>query len=54
MGSTQPHTYYVPGVLFPGVKRLGRGADPSRPSGAEVKLCEAVYLLRHTLSWLGY
>jgi hypothetical protein len=34
---TQPPTQWVPGTLFPRVKRPGREADHSPPSSAEVK-----------------
>jgi hypothetical protein len=34
---TQPPIQRVPGALFPGVKRSGRGADHSPPTRAEVK-----------------
>jgi hypothetical protein len=37
LGSTQPHIQWVPGALFPGVKRQGREADCSPPTIAEVK-----------------
>jgi hypothetical protein len=36
-GSTQPPIQWVPGFLSLGVKRLGREADHSPPSSAEVK-----------------
>jgi hypothetical protein len=36
-GSTQPPTQWVPGALSQGVKRLGREADHSPLSSAEVK-----------------
>jgi hypothetical protein len=35
--STQPPIQWVPGNLFPGVKRTGRQADHSPPTCAEVK-----------------
>jgi hypothetical protein len=35
--STESPIQWVPGVLFPRVKRPGREADLSPPSGAEVK-----------------
>lgn len=37
LGSTQPPSQRVPGVLSPGIKRLGLAADHSPPSSAEVK-----------------
>jgi hypothetical protein len=37
LGSTQPPIEWVPGALSLGVKRLGREADHSPPSSAEVK-----------------
>jgi hypothetical protein len=37
LGLTQPPIQWVPGVLFPGVKRTGREADHSPPSNAEMK-----------------
>jgi hypothetical protein len=39
---TQPPIQWVPGALFLGVKRLGREADHSPPSNAEVKNGEAI------------
>jgi hypothetical protein len=36
-GPTQPSILWVPGVFSLGVKRLGREADHSPPSSAEVK-----------------
>jgi hypothetical protein len=37
LGSTQPPIQWVPGALFPGVKRPGREADHSPPASAEAK-----------------
>jgi hypothetical protein len=37
LGPTQPPIEWVLGALSPGVKRLGRGADHSPPTSAEVK-----------------
>jgi hypothetical protein len=37
LGSTQPPIQWVPGDLFPVIKRPGREADHSPPAGAEVK-----------------
>jgi hypothetical protein len=36
-GPTQPPIQWVPGALFPGVKRLGCEADHSPPASAKVK-----------------
>jgi hypothetical protein len=45
--STQPPIQWVPGALFPGVKRLGREADYSPPSSAGMKKIGAVSPLPH-------
>jgi len=37
LGPTRPTIQWVPGVLFPGVKRPGREADFSPQSSAEIK-----------------
>jgi hypothetical protein len=37
LGPSHPPIQWVPGALFPEVKRPGREADHSPPSGAEVK-----------------
>jgi hypothetical protein len=37
LGPTQPTSQRLPGVLSPGIKRLGLAADHSPPSSAEVK-----------------
>jgi len=37
LGPTQPPIQWVPGALTLGIKRPGRDADYSPPSGAEVK-----------------
>jgi hypothetical protein len=37
LGSTEPPIQWVPGALFAGVKRLGREADRSPLTSAEVK-----------------
>jgi hypothetical protein len=42
LGSYQPPLQWVPGALYPGVKRPGREADHSPPSIAKVKNCWAV------------
>jgi hypothetical protein len=40
--------------FFPGVKRLGREADQSLPSSAEVEECLELYLHSHNMaSWRG-
>jgi hypothetical protein len=41
------------GVLSPGVKQLGREADHSTSSGAEVKNGGAIPPLPHTSPWYG-
>jgi hypothetical protein len=52
LGSTQPPIQWVPGALFPGVKRPGREADHSRRCGSINPLphmpsgCSA-YLVKH-------
>jgi hypothetical protein len=52
--STQLPIQRVPGALFLGVKRLGREADHSPPSSAEVEECVEVYLHSpNTPSWCG-
>jgi hypothetical protein len=37
MGPTKPPIQWEPGALFPDIKRLGREADYSPPTSAEVK-----------------
>jgi hypothetical protein len=37
VGPTQPPIQWVPGPIFPAVKRRKRGADHSLPSSTEVK-----------------
>jgi hypothetical protein len=37
LGPVKPPIQWVPGALFPGVKRQGREADHSPPSSYEVK-----------------
>jgi hypothetical protein len=44
LGPTQPPIQWVPGALSLRVKRLGRKADHSPPSSAEVKECVELYL----------
>jgi hypothetical protein len=54
LGPTQPPIQWVPWALSLGVKRLGREADHSPPSSAEVKECVELY--PHSLStplWRG-
>jgi hypothetical protein len=48
---TQPPVQWVPGAIFPVVKLLGRGADYSLPSGAEVKNGGAIPPVPHMSSW---
>jgi hypothetical protein len=46
LGPTQPPVQWVPGALSAGGKvRLGRDADPSPPSSAEIKKEQELYLL---------
>jgi hypothetical protein len=44
LGLTQPPIQWIPGALSLGVKRLGREADYSPPSSAEVKEWTELYL----------
>jgi hypothetical protein len=44
LGPTQPPIQWVPGALSLGVKQLGREADHSPPSRAEIKECVELYL----------
>jgi hypothetical protein len=44
LGPTQPPIQWVQGALSLGVKLLGREADHSPPSSAEVKECVELYL----------
>jgi hypothetical protein len=54
LGPTQPPIQWVPGSLSLGVEQLGREADHSPPSNAEVKDCVELYLHSpHTPSWRG-
>jgi hypothetical protein len=51
---TQPPIQWVPVPLSLGVKRSGREADHSPPSGAEIKECVELYLCSpNTPSWRG-
>jgi hypothetical protein len=45
LGHIQPPIKWVSGILSQGVMRLGREADHSPPSSAEVKNCGATPLL---------
>jgi hypothetical protein len=44
LGPTQPPIKWVPGALSLGIERLGREADHSHPSSAEVKEWMELYL----------
>jgi hypothetical protein len=50
---TQPHIQWVQGALSAELKRLGRDADHSLPSNAEVFNGGAIPPLSHTSSWPG-
>jgi hypothetical protein len=50
LGFTQPPIHWVPGALFPGVKRPGCEADYSQPVPRSRK-CGSIHSLPHTLSW---
>jgi hypothetical protein len=50
LGPTQPPIKWVPGALSVGVKRLGREADHSPPSSAEVKNARSC---TSTAQWRG-
>jgi hypothetical protein len=51
---TKPPIQWVSGTFSLGVKRLGREADHSPPSSAEVKECVDLYFHSHsTPSWRG-
>jgi hypothetical protein len=50
LGPTQLLIQWVPGALSPGVKLLGREADHSPPSTAEVRRDVAIPPLPHTFS----
>jgi hypothetical protein len=51
---TQPPIQWIPEALSLGVKRPGRKADHSSPSGAKVKECVELYLHSpNTPSWRG-
>jgi hypothetical protein len=51
LGFTQPPIQQVPGALSPGVKRLGREADHSLSTSAEVKKMWIYTFTPHTPSW---
>jgi hypothetical protein len=54
LGPTQTPIQWIPGALSLGFKRLGREADHSPPSSAEVKECVELYLHSpSTPSWRG-
>jgi hypothetical protein len=45
LGPTQPRIQWVPGALSPGVNRLEREADHSRPSSGKVNNGGAIHPL---------
>jgi hypothetical protein len=47
------NSQWVPGAVSSEVKRQGREADHSPPSGAEVKSGGAILPLPHTSPWRG-
>jgi hypothetical protein len=51
LGPTQPPIQWVPGAIYPGLERLGREAENSPSSSAEVKSGGAIPPLPHTSSW---
>jgi hypothetical protein len=51
LGPTQPPVQWEPWTLFPGVKRLGREANHSLPSSAEVENGDIITAFPHTSSW---
>jgi hypothetical protein len=53
LGPTQSSIQWLPGVVFPGLKRQRRESDHSPPSSAEVKNGGAIPPLPHTSSWRG-
>jgi hypothetical protein len=53
VGPTQPPIQWEARALSLGVKGLGREADHSPPSSAEVKNDGAIPPLSHTSSWRG-
>jgi hypothetical protein len=54
LGPTQPSIQWVRGALSLGVQRLGREADHSPPSSADVEECVKLYLHSpNTPSWRG-
>jgi len=52
-GPTQSPIQWVPVALYLGVKRLGREADKSPPSSAELKNVWSYTSTPHTPSWRG-
>jgi hypothetical protein len=54
VGSTQPPVQWIPGALSLGMEWLGREADHSPPSTAQVKDCVELYSQSfNTPSWRG-
>jgi hypothetical protein len=53
LGPTQPPIQWAPEATSSGVKRLGREADHSSPSSAQVKNVGAIPHLPYTSSWHG-
>jgi hypothetical protein len=54
LGPTQPPIQWVARALSLGLKRVGRDADHSPPSSAEIKECVELYLqYPNTSSWRG-
>jgi hypothetical protein len=53
LGPIQPFIQWVPGTVYPGVKRSKCEAHLSLPSSAEVKNGRAITPLPHTSSWHG-
>jgi hypothetical protein len=49
--ATQLPIQWLPGTLYPEVKRPGREADHSSPSSAEVKIVAVIPPFPHTSSW---
>jgi len=54
LGPTNPPIQWVPGALSQGIKWLGREADHTHPSSAEVKECVEICIHSpNTSSWRG-
>jgi hypothetical protein len=53
LGPTQPPIQWVSGDLSPWIRRLGREADHSPPTSAEVKEIWSMHPLPHTSLWLS-